>query len=46
MRTVLADACRNGLETVTLQATEQGERLYAQLGLHRLGTMELWEHRR
>lgn len=46
MRTVLADARRHGLDTVTLQATEQGERLYAQIGLHRLGNMELWEHRR
>jgi ribosomal protein S18 acetylase RimI-like enzyme len=46
MRSVLADAQRNDLTTVTLQATEQGERLYAQLGLHRLGNMELWEHRR
>jgi ribosomal protein S18 acetylase RimI-like enzyme len=45
MRNVLADAQRHGLDTVTLQATEQGERLYAQLGLHRLGNMELWEHR-
>ena len=46
MRAVLADAERHGLTTITLQATEQGERLYAQLGLHRLGNMELWEHRR
>jgi GNAT superfamily N-acetyltransferase len=46
MRNVLADAQRHGLDTVTLQATEQGERLYTQLGLHRLGNMELWEHRR
>jgi ribosomal protein S18 acetylase RimI-like enzyme len=46
MRSVLADAQRHGLQTVTLQATEQGERLYAHLGLHRLGNMELWEHRR
>lgn len=46
MRSVLADAERHGLTTITLQATEQGERLYAQLGLHRLGNMELWEHRR
>jgi GNAT superfamily N-acetyltransferase len=45
MRAVLADAHRHDLTTITLQATEQGERLYAQLGLHRLGTMELWEHR-
>jgi ribosomal protein S18 acetylase RimI-like enzyme len=46
MRAVLADAQRHHLTTITLQATEQGERLYAQLGLHRLGNMELWEHRR
>jgi GNAT superfamily N-acetyltransferase len=46
MRAVLADAQRSGMTTITLQATEQGERLYAQLGLHRLGNMELWEHRR
>jgi GNAT superfamily N-acetyltransferase len=46
MRAVVADAQRHALTTITLQATEQGERLYAQLGLHRLGNMELWEHRR
>jgi ribosomal protein S18 acetylase RimI-like enzyme len=46
MRSVLADAQRHDLETVTLQATELGERLYSQLGLRRLGPMELWEHRR
>ena len=46
MRAVLADAQRHDLTTITLQATEQGERLYARLGLHRLGNMELWEHRR
>jgi ribosomal protein S18 acetylase RimI-like enzyme len=46
MRSVLADGLRSGLDTITLQATEQGERLYAQLGLRRLGNMELWEHRR
>jgi len=46
MRSVLADALHNGLDSVTLQATEQGERLYQQLGLRRLGSMELWEHRR
>jgi ribosomal protein S18 acetylase RimI-like enzyme len=45
MRSVLADALRHGLDTVTLQATEQGERLYVRLGLRRLGNMELWEHR-
>jgi len=46
MRAVLADAQRAGMTTITLQATEMGERLYAQVGLHRLGNMELWEHRR
>ena len=46
MRSVLADAQRHRLSTVTLQATELGERLYSQIGLRRLGPMELWEHRR
>jgi ribosomal protein S18 acetylase RimI-like enzyme len=46
MRNLLADGERHGLESVTLQATELGERLYARLGLRRLGVMELWEHRR
>jgi GNAT superfamily N-acetyltransferase len=46
MRSALADAHRHGLTTITLQATELGERLYHQLGLRRLGPMELWEHRR
>jgi ribosomal protein S18 acetylase RimI-like enzyme len=46
MCSVLADAVREGLDTITLQATEQGERLYHRLGLRRLGNMELWEHRR
>jgi ribosomal protein S18 acetylase RimI-like enzyme len=45
MRDALADAVHRGLDTVTLQATEQGERLYQRLGLRRLGNMELWEHR-
>jgi GNAT superfamily N-acetyltransferase len=45
MHSVLADARANGLETITLQATEQGERLYQALGLRRLGPMELWERR-
>src|SRR5436305_738068 len=45
MHNVLADAQRHGLDTITLQATEQGERLYVQLGLRRLGPMELWERR-
>src|SRR3954453_18243406 len=42
----LPDAPRQSLTTITLQATELGERLYHQLGLKRLGPMELWEHRR
>jgi ribosomal protein S18 acetylase RimI-like enzyme len=46
MRSALADAVRHDLTTITLQATELGERLYHQLGLKRLGPMELWEHRR
>jgi len=46
MRSALADAKRHGLTTITLQATELGERLYQRLGLKRLGPMELWEHRR
>src|SRR3954468_20705420 len=46
MRSALADARRQQLTTITLQATELGERLYQQLGLRRLGPMELWERRR
>ena len=46
MRSALADARRNHLTTITLQATELGERLYHQLGLKRLSPMELWERRR
>lgn len=46
MRAALADAVRHDLNTITLQATEMGERLYARLGLRRLGPMELWEYRR
>lgn len=46
MRAALADAIRHDLTTITLQATELGERLYQRLGLRRLGPMELWEHRR
>jgi ribosomal protein S18 acetylase RimI-like enzyme len=46
MRSALADAARHDLTTITLQATELGERLYQQLGLRRLGPMELWERRR
>jgi ribosomal protein S18 acetylase RimI-like enzyme len=46
MRSALADAERHQLTTITLQATELGERLYHQLGLRRLSPMELWERRR
>jgi len=46
MRSALADARHNNLTTITLQATELGERLYQQLGLRRLSPMELWERRR
>lgn len=46
MRSALADARRHDLDTITLQATELGERLYQQLGLRRLGPMQLWERRR
>ena len=46
MRSALADATNHGLTTITLQATELGERLYHQLGLKRLSPMELWERRR
>jgi hypothetical protein len=46
MRSALADAQRFELSTITLQATELGERLYQQLGLRRLCPMELWERRR
>jgi ribosomal protein S18 acetylase RimI-like enzyme len=46
MRSAVADARRHKLTTITLQATDLGERLYHRLGLRRLGAMELWEHRR
>jgi ribosomal protein S18 acetylase RimI-like enzyme len=46
MRSALADARKHNLTTITLQATELGERLYHQLGLKRLSPMELWERRR
>jgi ribosomal protein S18 acetylase RimI-like enzyme len=46
MRAALADAREHRLTTITLQATELGERLYQKLGLKRLSPMELWERRR
>jgi GNAT superfamily N-acetyltransferase len=45
MRAALADARANGCTTVSLQATDVGERLYEHLGFRRLGPMELWERR-
>jgi len=45
MRAAMTDAQERGCTTVSLQATDVGERLYARLGLHRLGPMELWERR-
>jgi GNAT superfamily N-acetyltransferase len=45
MRAALAGARETGCTTVSLQATEVGERLYARLGFRDLGPMELWERR-
>jgi hypothetical protein len=45
MQAALADARQCGCTTVSLQATEVGERLYERLGFRRLGAMELWERR-
>ena len=45
MRQVLAEARRGGCTTTTLQATDLGERLYANLGYRRLCVMQLWERR-
>lgn len=45
MRGTLADAGARGCTTVTLQATEAGERLYHHLGFRKLCPMELWERR-
>jgi ribosomal protein S18 acetylase RimI-like enzyme len=46
MRQALTEARNNGCTTTTLQATEQGERLYKALGYRRLSDMQLWERRR
>ena len=46
MRQALRDARDNGCTTTTLQATDLGERLYANLGYRRLCAMQLWELRR
>jgi ribosomal protein S18 acetylase RimI-like enzyme len=45
MHAAMTDARRRGCTTVSLQATDVGERLYARLGFRRLGPMELWERR-
>jgi ribosomal protein S18 acetylase RimI-like enzyme len=45
MRQVLAEAREQGLTSTTLQATDIGERLYANLGYRRLCVMQLWERR-
>jgi ribosomal protein S18 acetylase RimI-like enzyme len=45
MRQALQDAAKNGCTTTTLQATEVGEHLYANLGYRRLCVMQLWEQR-
>ena len=46
MRQALRDARDKGCTTTTLQATDLGERLYANLGYRRLCAMQLWELRR
>ena len=45
MNAAMTDAQVRGCTTVSLQATDVGERLYARLGFRRLGPMELWERR-
>ncbi len=45
MHQALAHARQQGCTTTTLQATEVGERLYANLGYRRLCVMQLWERR-
>ena len=45
MHAAMTDARKRGCTTVSLQATDVGERLYARLGFRRLGPMELWERR-
>jgi ribosomal protein S18 acetylase RimI-like enzyme len=46
MRQALSHARETGCTTSTLQATDVGERLYANLGYTRLCLMQLWELRR
>jgi ribosomal protein S18 acetylase RimI-like enzyme len=46
MLQALTRAREQGCTTTTLQATDVGERLYANLGYRRLCVMQLWERRR
>jgi ribosomal protein S18 acetylase RimI-like enzyme len=45
MHQALHEARERGCTTTTLQATDVGERLYANLGYRRLTVMQLWERR-
>jgi predicted acetyltransferase len=45
MRQALHEARKQGCTTTTLQATEVGEKLYANLGYRHLCVMQLWERR-
>jgi ribosomal protein S18 acetylase RimI-like enzyme len=45
MRQALTDAREAGCTTTTLQATDAGEKLYANLGYRHLCVMQLWERR-
>lgn len=45
MRQALHEAQQHGCTTTTLQATEVGEKLYANLGYRHLCVMQLWERR-
>jgi GNAT superfamily N-acetyltransferase len=46
MREAIDEAREDGCTSTTLQATDLGERLYANLGYRRLCDMQLWERRR
>jgi GNAT superfamily N-acetyltransferase len=46
MREAITEAREQGCTSTTLQATELGVRLYANLGYRRLCDMQLWERRR
>jgi GNAT superfamily N-acetyltransferase len=45
MQQALTEARHQGCTTTTLQATDVGERLYANLGYRHLTVMQLWERR-